>query len=145
MIDISAFRDACLALEGDDLVEIHGLLVGIMCAVERKRGSDPRETDRLIAELRASTAPPVFCPYCGMSYSARDFVSVTRHRYGFCLNRPRRKRRKQPTPDPRKAGEQDQGSQGKPDADGAISGKSDQGKPDADGVTHREPTAKVEA
>jgi hypothetical protein len=47
-------RAEWLALEGADLVEIHGWLVGVVCAIERKRGSDPREMDDLIAELRQS-------------------------------------------------------------------------------------------
>ncbi len=56
--ELSALRARLLALTGDDLVEIHGWLLGVACAVERQRGADPREADRLIAELRASEGPP---------------------------------------------------------------------------------------
>ncbi len=57
---LSELRAKFLALEGDALVGIHGWLLGVACAVERQRGADPRDADRLIAELRASTGPPWF-------------------------------------------------------------------------------------
>lgn len=52
--ELQRLRAEWLALEGADLIEIHGYLVGVACALERRRGSDPREMDALIAELRAS-------------------------------------------------------------------------------------------
>jgi hypothetical protein len=51
---LSRLRAEWLALEGADSVEIHGWLIGVACAIERQRGSDPREMDGLIAELRQS-------------------------------------------------------------------------------------------
>jgi len=53
-------RARLLALEGDELTEAHGLIVGVMCALERKRGRNYAETDRLIAELRDSEGPEDF-------------------------------------------------------------------------------------
>jgi hypothetical protein len=54
---LSQLRAQWLTLEGDDLEDIHGWLVGVACAIERKRGSDPGEMDKLIAELRQSRGP----------------------------------------------------------------------------------------
>jgi hypothetical protein len=54
---LSELRRKWLALEGDDAVEIHGWLIGVAVAIERKRNANPAEADSLIAELRAS-APP---------------------------------------------------------------------------------------
>ena len=56
---LSVLRSAFLKLAGDDAVQIHGWLLGVACAVERKNGHDPAMSDRLIAELRASTGPEV--------------------------------------------------------------------------------------
>ncbi len=53
--ELSELRAKFLALEGLDLIGIHGWLLGVACAVERKRGEGPTDADRLIAELRAST------------------------------------------------------------------------------------------
>lgn len=58
--ELSALRAKFLALEGVALIEIHGWLLGVACAVERQRGADPRDSDRLIAELRASKGPPTY-------------------------------------------------------------------------------------
>jgi hypothetical protein len=68
-LQLRDLRARFLALEGDAAIEIHGWLLGVACAVERQRGSDPRAADRLIAELRASKGPPdwslpVICPKC---------------------------------------------------------------------------------
>jgi hypothetical protein len=48
-------RNELLALEGIDLVEAHGWLLGVAIAIERKRGAPYWEGDALVAELRAST------------------------------------------------------------------------------------------
>ncbi len=56
--ELSDLRARFLALEGNLLIEIHGWLIGVACAVERQRGADPRDADRLMAELRASKGPP---------------------------------------------------------------------------------------
>lgn len=50
----SDLRSSWLSLDGKDAAEVHGWLIGVACAMERQRGSDPREMDGLIAELRAS-------------------------------------------------------------------------------------------
>jgi hypothetical protein len=68
-LELSKLRARFLALEGDELIDIHGWLLGVACAVERQRGADPRDSDALIAELRASKGPPdysipVICPTC---------------------------------------------------------------------------------
>lgn len=52
---LELLRSQWLAFEGDDLVEIHGWLIGVACAIERKSGRDPQMMDRLIAELRQSS------------------------------------------------------------------------------------------
>lgn len=52
------FRRECLLLEGEDLLLIHGWLIGLMVCVERKERHVPyAATDKLIAELRASEGP----------------------------------------------------------------------------------------
>lgn len=56
--ELNDLRAKFLALEGDALIEIHGWLLGVSVAIERQRGADPRASDRLIAELRASKGPP---------------------------------------------------------------------------------------
>lgn len=53
----SSLRASWLSLEGPAIEEVHGWLIGVMCAVERKRGRNYRETDTLIAELRESVGP----------------------------------------------------------------------------------------
>lgn len=63
--ELSAFRQRVLDQRGDALIEIHGWLVGVMCAVERLRGrsecGDDRcvevfaYTENLIADLRKET------------------------------------------------------------------------------------------
>jgi hypothetical protein len=65
--ELSAFRSRVLEQRGNALVEIHGWLVGVMCAAERLRGrfecGEDRcaevfsQTDCLIAELRQSEGP----------------------------------------------------------------------------------------
>lgn len=60
--ELSDLRARFLALEGNLLIEIHGWLIGVACAVERQRGADPRDADRLMAELRASKGPPGLMP-----------------------------------------------------------------------------------
>ena len=57
---LSELRARFLSLQGDAAIEIHGWLLGVACAVERQRGVDPADADRLIAELRASKGPPDF-------------------------------------------------------------------------------------
>lgn len=46
-----------LTLEGHALMEAHGWVIGVACALERRRGCDPRQMDDLIAELRRSKGP----------------------------------------------------------------------------------------
>lgn len=55
--EYSALRARLLGFEGEALEEAHGWLIGVACAVERKRGANPKEADSLIAELRASEPP----------------------------------------------------------------------------------------
>lgn len=66
--ELRELRARFLSLTGRALIEIQGWLIGVACAVERQRKADPRDTDRLIAELRASSPPdfpmPVICPKC---------------------------------------------------------------------------------
>lgn len=64
---LSAFRQRVLEQRGDALIEIHGWLVGVMCAAERLRFAGERNTsltpmiqratDSLIEELRKSEGP----------------------------------------------------------------------------------------
>jgi hypothetical protein len=56
---LSQLRASWLRLQGMDAIEIHGWLLGVACAVERKNGHDPKKSDALIAELRASKGPPL--------------------------------------------------------------------------------------
>lgn len=51
------FRRDCLLLEFEDLEEIHGWLIGVAVAVERKRGVPYAEADALVKELRESSGP----------------------------------------------------------------------------------------
>jgi hypothetical protein len=64
--DLMRVRERALQLEdGPELEAIHGLLVGVICAVERERGGSPvyHLTNALLAELRASKGPPgAECP-----------------------------------------------------------------------------------
>ena len=51
------FRRDCLLLEFEDLEKIHGWLIGVAVAVERKRGVPYGEADALVKELRESVGP----------------------------------------------------------------------------------------
>ncbi|HZP02628.1 MAG TPA: hypothetical protein VFD30_20425, partial [Terriglobia bacterium] len=68
---LSILRTEFLSLSGLDAVEIHGWLLGVAVAVERKNRHDPAMADRLIAELRESRGPAGHdldaCPWCGRS------------------------------------------------------------------------------
>jgi hypothetical protein len=55
--ELAELRRKWLELEGDAAVEIHGWLIGVSVAIERKRNADPAASDALIAELRASKPP----------------------------------------------------------------------------------------
>lgn len=55
--EFSAFRAACLTNNGADLEEVHGMVTGLLVAIERVSTVPPEETDKLIAELRASVPP----------------------------------------------------------------------------------------
>ena len=56
--EFNTFRTACLTNDGDALIDVHGSIVGLLVAIERLSPIPPEETDKLIAELRASVPPP---------------------------------------------------------------------------------------
>ena len=52
------FRAKCLSVSDPlELSYLHGWLIGLTCAIERKRGSPFESQDALIAELRKSGPP----------------------------------------------------------------------------------------
>ena len=53
-------RAEWLALDGMELLFIHGWLLGVACAIERMTGADPDDVDRLLAELRENQGPDDF-------------------------------------------------------------------------------------
>ena len=73
--DLAALRGEWLALEGKDAVEIHGWLIGVAVAIERRRGANPADTDSLIAELRASSSS---------EWNARNLVPLTKEEWIRC-------------------------------------------------------------
>ena len=77
---LSDLRAKCLAISDPlELAEIHGWLVGLVVAIERKRGARFSQQDALIADLRASEPPlhrfesnphdPSRCLTCGNLYT----------------------------------------------------------------------------